>query len=75
MQKGEIFVTGGVFLLDIGLLMGAIGSNISTSYTTLRRYDNFEGRGITPAAISEQPTPHKIHSTPPNQIYTHYKIS
>jgi len=26
MQKGEFFVTGEVFLLDIGLLMGAIGN-------------------------------------------------
>jgi len=25
MQKGEFFVTGEVFLLDIGLLMGDIG--------------------------------------------------
>jgi hypothetical protein len=42
MQKGEIFVTGGVFLLDIGLLMGAIGLKIPIIYTSLRRYDNFE---------------------------------
>jgi len=26
MQKGEFFVTGEVFLLDIGLLMGAISN-------------------------------------------------
>jgi len=29
MQKGEFFVTGEVFLLDIGLLMGAIAWGIS----------------------------------------------
>ena len=40
--KSEFFVTGKVFLLDIGLLMGAIGLNISISYTSLRRYHNFE---------------------------------
>jgi hypothetical protein len=42
MQKGEIFVTGGVFLLDIGLLMGAINFNMSITYTSIRRYHNFE---------------------------------
>jgi len=42
MQKGEFFVTGEVFLLYIGLLMGAIVFNISIIYTSIRRYYNFE---------------------------------
>ena len=33
MQKGEFFVTGEVFLLDIGLSMGAIGkSHLQTNF-------------------------------------------
>jgi hypothetical protein len=34
MQKGEFFVTGEVFLLDIGLLMGAnLSSPLQTNFT------------------------------------------
>jgi len=33
MQKGEFFVTGEVFLLDIGLLMGAIRVSCKSKLT------------------------------------------
>jgi hypothetical protein len=41
-KRVSFFVTGEVFLLDIGLLMGAIVFNISIIYTSIRRYYNFE---------------------------------